>query len=76
VIWRAHWLELPIAAGLTVVARHPAFALGDTKVDAAQRGVPTGGNATNNIVTCNFGLTDEQSAILALTSLIPLACPV
>jgi tetratricopeptide (TPR) repeat protein len=59
-IWRAHWLALPLAAILTAVAPHAVFALEDTTVNAAPCGIATGANATNNTVTCNFGLTDEQ----------------
>ena len=36
-----------------------AEALGDT-VTAASCAITAGGNASNNTVTCNFGLTDEQ----------------
>jgi tetratricopeptide (TPR) repeat protein len=58
--WRAHWPSLPVAALLTVVAAHAAFALGDRKIDAAPCSIATGENASNNSITCNFGLTDEQ----------------
>jgi tetratricopeptide (TPR) repeat protein len=36
-----------------------AFALGDTS-EASNCSIAAGGNATNNTLTCNFGLTPEQ----------------
>ena len=57
---RRHWLAL--AFGVTVVLAHPriAAATGDTDVKAGQCSVAAGGDAKNNTVTCNFGLTPEQ----------------
>jgi tetratricopeptide (TPR) repeat protein len=59
-MWRVHWRLFPAAAFLTVVSSHAALALGDKKIDAGPCSIATGENASNNSVTCNFGLTDEQ----------------
>ena len=53
-------LALPLAAILAIIIPCSAVALGDTKVDAGQCSIATSGSATNNSVTCNFGLTPEQ----------------
>src|SRR5689334_3027639 len=50
---------------LAVALISPAFclrglALGDSSVNADQCGVAAGRDASNNTITCNFGLTPEQ----------------
>jgi hypothetical protein len=53
------WLALVF--GATLVLAHPHLAaLGDTDVKAGACSIATGGNATNNTMTCNFGLTPEE----------------
>ena len=54
------WLALVFGAILVLAHPHLAAALGDTDVKAGACSIATGGNATNNIMTCNFGLTPEQ----------------
>jgi hypothetical protein len=57
-IWRPR--IVPLILGVVLLLHpQPAAALGDT-VTAASCAVAAGGNASNNTVTCNFGLTDEQ----------------
>jgi tetratricopeptide (TPR) repeat protein len=55
-------LRLALVFGAILVLAHPhlAAALGDTDVKAGACSIATGGNATNNTITCNFGLTPEQ----------------
>jgi hypothetical protein len=57
---RTLWLALVLGASVAVAAPHGAMALlGDTA--GAPCAVTTGGGtASNNSVTCNFGLTPEQ----------------
>ncbi|MGA2292822.1 MAG: tetratricopeptide repeat protein, partial [Bradyrhizobium sp.] len=59
-VGRAHRRCLPAAAFLTIVTSHAALALGDRKIDAGPCSIATGENASNNSITCNFGLTDAQ----------------
>jgi hypothetical protein len=53
------WLALVFGAILALAHPHLA-ALGDTDVKAGACSIATGGNATNNTMTCNFGLTPEE----------------
>jgi tetratricopeptide (TPR) repeat protein len=53
-------LALVFSAILALAHPHLAAALGDTDVKAGACSVASGGNATNNTITCNFGLTPEQ----------------
>jgi hypothetical protein len=45
---------------LVLAHPHLAAALGDTDVKSGACSIATGGNATKNTITCNFGLTPEQ----------------
>jgi hypothetical protein len=54
------WLALTFGALLVLAHPHLAAALGDTDVKAGACSIATGGNATKNTITCNFGLTPEQ----------------
>jgi hypothetical protein len=53
-------LALVFRAILVLAHPHLAAALGDTDVKAGACSIATGGNATKNTITCNFGLTPEQ----------------
>jgi hypothetical protein len=55
-----YWRALLISAALTLAYQDSAFAFGDVTANAAPCSVAAGGNASNNTVTCNFGLTPEQ----------------
>jgi tetratricopeptide (TPR) repeat protein len=54
------WLALTIGATLLLTHTRIAAALGDTTVKADPCSIAAGGDARNNTVTCNFGLTPEQ----------------
>jgi hypothetical protein len=54
------WLGLVFGTILVLAHPHLAAALGDTDVKAGACSIATGGNATSNTITCNFGLTPEQ----------------
>jgi hypothetical protein len=54
------WPALVFGAILVLAHPHLAAALGDTDVKAGACSIATGGNATKNTITCNFGLTPEQ----------------
>ena len=56
---RAPCLAVLIAT-LAIAVSPAALALGDTKVEAGQCAIATGGSAVGNTVTCNFGLTNSQ----------------
>ncbi len=58
--WRAPYPTTVLAVVLAVVSLHAALALGDTKVEAGSCSTAAPGSASNNTVTCNFGLTPEQ----------------
>src|SRR3984893_5920795 len=70
------WLALTFGALLVLAHPHLAAALGDTDVKAGACSVASGGNATKNTITCNFGLTPEQlreatkAAVAGATSLL------
>ncbi len=53
-------LGAALAAALAVAVPEAAVALGDTKVEAGSCAIAASGNASNNTVTCNFGLTPEE----------------
>src|SRR5215469_12349759 len=53
------WLAVALA-GLALGHPRSVSALGDTRVKADQCSIATGGSASNNTITCNFGLTPEQ----------------
>jgi hypothetical protein len=55
---RTLWLTLVLGTSLATAAPHAGLALGDTT--GAPCGLTSGGSASNNIITCNFGLTPEQ----------------
>jgi tetratricopeptide (TPR) repeat protein len=56
---RTLWLALALGASVAAAAPRVAMALGDTT--GAPCGVTAGGGtASNNTITCNFGLTPEQ----------------
>jgi tetratricopeptide (TPR) repeat protein len=56
---RTLWLALVLGTSVAAVAPRGAMALGDTT--GAPCGVTAGGGtASNNTITCNFGLTPEQ----------------
>jgi hypothetical protein len=55
-----HWRALLIGAALTLAYQDNAVAFGDVTANAAPCSVAAGGNASNNTVTCNFGLTPEE----------------
>ncbi len=56
---RGAWLAGAVAAALAVVVPRAALAFGD-KVEAGSCSIASAGSASNNTVTCNFGLTSEQ----------------
>src|SRR5215472_12658239 len=59
-IWRSRIAVLILAAAAMPARPNIAAALGDTAINAEPCAVAAGGSASNNIITCNFGLTDEQ----------------
>jgi len=57
---RCFGLPVALAAALALAIPQAAVALGDTQVEAGPCSIATSGSASNDSVTCNFGLTQEQ----------------
>jgi hypothetical protein len=56
---RAPYIAAVFVGSLSVAVPSAAFALGD-KVEAGSCAIASSGGASNNSITCNFGLTDAQ----------------